>query len=258
LIARLSPKGNAFDIHSQERISTMQHTTPTVYVVDDDISVRESLEELICEAGWHPSVFASAEEFLSHPRNSCPSCLVLEVMLPGLNGFCLQQQVATERADISIIFIAAHGDVPMTVRAMKAGATEFLSKPFSGEVLLGAIGLALDRSRAVQTAVAEMKTLRARYASLTASEREVMSLVSSGLMNKEVGDELGISEVTVKAHRGRVMEKMASGSLAELVTVAAKLDIRRVDASIATRLAKRARIANVARHSRSPASASLA
>ncbi len=205
----------------------MPDMTPIVYVVDDDISVRESLEELICGAGWQPSVFASAEEFLARPCPLCPSCLVLEVMLPGLDGFGLQQRVAGDRADIQIIFITAHSDVPMTVRAMKAGATEFLSKPFSEEVLLEAIRLALDHSRAMQTTVSEMKALQERYAWLSNREREVMSLVVRGLLNKQIGDELGISVITVKAHRGRVMRKMRAASLAELVSIAAKLHIPR-------------------------------
>src|SRR4051812_4614696 len=158
----------------------MRDLTPIVYVVDNDVSVRESLKGLICEAGWQPSVFASAEEFLPFPRNSCPSCLVLEVLLPGLNGLGLQQRVAIERADISIIFITTHGDVPMIVRAMKAGAIEFLSKPFSDEVLLEAIRSALARSLAMQTAISKMKTLRERYVWLTDREREVMNLVVSG------------------------------------------------------------------------------
>jgi len=248
------PKGYVFDIHSRERISTMQEPTPTVYVVDDDISVRDSLKTLICDAGWQPVVFSSAEEFLSHPWKLCPSCLVVEVMLPGINGLGLQEQVTTDRADIPIIFVTAHGDVSMTVRAMKAGATEFLSKPFSDEVLLEAIRFALDRSRAMQIAISEMKAFRERYAWLSEREREVMRLVVSGLMNKQVGDELGISVVTVKAHRGRVMRKMQAGSLAELVTIAAKLHIERLDAWATTRRAERARITSVGCCSHSPAS----
>jgi len=204
-----------------------QGMTPIVYVVDADISVRESLEDLIFAAGWRPLVFASAEEFLSHPCKVCPSCLVLEVLLPGLDGFGLQQRVASDRADIPIIFLTARSDVPATVRAMKAGATEFLSKPFNEDVLLEAIRLALDRSQAMQTTALELKALQERYASLSNREREVMSLVVSGLLNKQVGDRLGISVITVKAHRGRVMRKMRAASLAELVTIAAKLHIPR-------------------------------
>jgi FixJ family two-component response regulator len=206
----------------------MQDLTPTVYVVDDDISVRDSLQELIRDAGWQASMFTCAEEFLSHPWTPCPSCLVLEMMLPGLNGLSLQQQVATDRADIPVIFITTQTDVTLTVRAMKAGAVEFLSKPFSDEVLLETIRFALDRSRTIQRALSEIKTLSERYACLSNREREVMSLVVSGLLNKQVGSKLGISEITVKAHRGRVMRKMHAGSLAELVTVAARLPIERL------------------------------
>ncbi len=205
----------------------MQDMTPIVYVVDDDIAVRESLEGLVFQAGWRALVFSSAEDFLSHPCLLCPSCLVLEATLPGMDGFGLQQRVASSRADIPIIFITAHSDVPMTVRAMKAGAIEFLKKPFNEEVLLEAIRLALDRSRAMQTTAAEMKALQERYSWLSNREREVMSLVVSGLLNKQVGDELGISVITVKAHRGRVMRKMRAASLAELVSIAVKLDIPR-------------------------------
>jgi FixJ family two-component response regulator len=205
----------------------MQDPTPIVYVVDDDNSVRESLKDVICNAGWQPLLFASAEAFLSHPRQLCPSCLVLEVLLPGLTGLDLQQQVASDRADMPIIFISAQNDVPVTVRAMKAGATEFLTKPLSEQVLLEAIRLALDCSRAMQDAASEMKTLQQRYSWLSNREREVMSLVVSGLRNKQVGYELRISEITVKAHRGSMMRKMQAASLAELVTIAAKLHIPR-------------------------------
>jgi FixJ family two-component response regulator len=204
-------------------------STPIVYVVDDDISIRESLEALILKAEWQPLLFASAEEFFSHPGRFCPSCLVLEVMLPGLNGLGLQQRVHAERPDIAIFFFTAHSDVPITVQAMKGGATEFLTKPCSDEVLLEALRVALDRSRAMHAALAEIKTLRERYEALSYRERGVMSLVVTGLLNREVGDELGISEITVKAHRGRIMRKMQARSFAELVNIAATLHIPRAD-----------------------------
>ena len=205
----------------------MLDVTPTVYVVDDDISVREALEGLILEAGWRPSAFASAREFLAHPHSLGPSCLILDVTLPDLNGLDLQQQIAGERADMPIIFITGYGDVPMTVRAMKAGAVEFLTKPFGDEILLDAIRGALQRSTSALGAAADMQVLQGRYASLSGREREVMALVVCGLMNKQVGGDLGISEITVKAHRGRVMRKMKAGSLADLVNIAAKLGISR-------------------------------
>jgi len=194
-----------------------------VYVVDDDISVRQSLELLICHEGWRPELFETAQEFLSCPRTSLPSCLVLDLSLPGLNGLDLQKRVAADRAEMPIIFITGHGDVPATVQAMKAGAIEFLTKPFTDEVLLAAIKQALERSRAVLDHQAELKNLRERYALLSPREREVMALVVRGLLNKQVGFELGISEITVKAHRGQVMRKMEAGSLADLVNIAAKL-----------------------------------
>jgi FixJ family two-component response regulator len=203
----------------------MPDVTPTVYVVDDDVSVRESLELLIKTAGWKPELFASAQDFLSHPRAPVPSCLVLDVNLPGLNGLELQQQLAN-RTDMPIIFITGYGDVPMTVRAMKAGAVEFLTKPFRDEVLLDAIRGAIERSRAALRLDSEMQTVRNCYESLTPREREVMALVVSGLLNKQVGGELGISEITVKAHRGQVMRKMKADSLPDLVTMAARLGLR--------------------------------
>ena len=201
----------------------MSQATPVVFVVDDDISIRESLELLIRCAGWQPQLFASAQEFLALPRVVAPSCLVLDVSLPGLNGLDLQKRVADDRPDMPIIFITGHGDVPMTVRAMKAGAVEFLTKPFSDDTLLNAIRNALTRSRNMLGREAEVQALRSSYTSLTSREREVMSLVVSGLLNKQVGDELGISEITVKAHRGRLMRKMNAESLPHLVKMAAKL-----------------------------------
>jgi FixJ family two-component response regulator len=203
----------------------MPDVTPIVFVVDDDVSVRESLELLIKSAGWQPETFTSAQEFLFHPRATVPCCLVLDVALPGLNGLELQQQLA-DRTEMPIIFITGHGDVPMTVRAMKAGAVEFLTKPFNDDVLLSAICGAVERSRAALCLETEMSILRNDYRSLTPREREVMALVVSGLLNKQVGGELGISEITVKAHRGQVMRKMKADSLPALVTMAARLGLQ--------------------------------
>jgi len=194
-----------------------------VFVVDDDVSVRESLESLIRCEGWQPETFASAQEFLDYPRVHIPNCLVLDVSLPGLNGLDLQRLVADERTDMPIIFITGHGDVSMTVQAMKAGAVEFLTKPFNDDVLLTAIRAALERSRVALTLEAEMRILRDRYVSLSPRERQVMALVVSGLLNKQVAGELGISEITVKAHRGKVMQKMKANSLADLVKIAGRL-----------------------------------
>ena len=198
---------------------------PIVFVVDDDISVRESLELLIESEGWQPETFVSAQEFLARPRNLVPSCLVLDVSLPDLNGLDLQKRVAVERPDMPIIFITGCGDVSMSVQAMKAGAIEYLTKPFGDEVLLSAIRYALERSRRALEQGEKMKALRQRCASLTPREREVMALVVSGLLNKQVGGELGISEITVKAHRGQVMRKMRADSLPALVNMVARLDV---------------------------------
>jgi FixJ family two-component response regulator len=196
--------------------------TPIVFIVDDDVSVRESLESLIVDAGWRPEVFASAEEFLASPRQALPSCLVLDVSLPDLDGLELQKRIA-DRTDLPIIFITGRGDIPMTVRAMKAGAVEFLTKPFAPEVLLSAIRAAIERSRAAIEEEVDLQALRNRYESLSLRERQVMALVVRGQLNKLVGGELGISEITVKAHRGRMMRKMEARSLPELVNMAARL-----------------------------------
>src|ERR1700677_3244578 len=217
--------GAAFD-HSAGS-HPMWHATPIVFVVDDDISVRESLELLISNAGWLPETFASAQKFLSRQRALVPSCLVLDVTLPGLNGLDLQKHIAADRTDMPIIFITGHGDIPITVQAMKAGAVEFLTKPFSDEVLLKAVRNALIRSKALLDRSTEIRALKARYPFLSAREREVMALVVVGLPNKQVGSELGISEVTVKAHRGSMMRKMKAESLAELVGIATRLRLAR-------------------------------
>ena len=205
--------------------SPMATAKPIVFVVDDDVWVRESLETLIREEGWQAEAFSSAQQFLDRPRALTPSCLVLDISLPGLNGLELQKRVAVERTDMPIIFITGHGDIPMSVGAMKAGAVEFLTKPFNDEVLLTAIRQALERSRLALAQEAEMQELRDRYASLTPREMQVMALVVSGLLNKQVGGELGISEKTVKAHRGQVMQKMKANSVADLVKMAEKLHL---------------------------------
>jgi FixJ family two-component response regulator len=201
----------------------MLQATPIVFVVDDDVSVRESLELLIRCAGWRPETFASAVEFLDHPRGPVPSCLVLDVSLPGLGGLDVQKRVASERSDIPIIFVTGHGNVAMSVQAMKAGAVDFLTKPFSDDALLCAIRSALEWSASALGASAELEALRGRHASLTPREREVMALVVAGLLNKQVGAELGISEITVKAHRGKLMQKMQASSFADLVRMAGRL-----------------------------------
>lgn len=201
----------------------MPPASSIVFVVDDDVSVRESLQLLIQNEGWQAETFASAREFLDRPRAALPSCLILDVSLPGLNGLELQERVAVERTDMPIIFITGHGDIPMTVRAMKAGAIEFLTKPFSHEVLLNATRQALQRSSIALRYEAELHELRKRYESLTPRERQVMALVVSGLLNKQIGGDLNISEITVKAHRGQVMQKMKADSLADLVRMAARL-----------------------------------
>jgi FixJ family two-component response regulator len=215
----------------QVKSSSIPQTSPMVFVVDDDISVRESLELLIRDEGLEVETFTSAQEFLAHPRVLVPSCLVLDISLPGLNGLELQKRVAVERPDMPIIFITGHGSIPMTVQAMKAGAVEFLTKPFSDDALLSAIRKAVDRSKVLIGRETELRTLKARYARLTPRERDVMARVVAGFPNKLVGDELGISEITVKAHRGSMMRKMEAKSLAELVNMAARLRLLRSSAT---------------------------
>ncbi len=231
----MSLAANAVHILGREAESSSQaDVTPIVFVVDDDFSVRESLELLIRCEGWQPEIFESAVGFLNHPKTLVPSCLVLDVSLPGLSGLDLQKRVAVERAHMPVIFITGYGDVPTTVQAMKAGAAEFLTKPFNDGVLLSAIRQAIERSRIALAHEEKMRALRNCYTSLSRREREVMTLVASGLLNKQVGSELGISEITVKAHRGRVMEKMKAGTFVELVKMAGRLRLAsapRVDAA---------------------------
>jgi len=205
----------------------MPESQPVVLVVDDDISVRESLELLLRNKSLDVETFVSAQELLNCPPKTVPSCLLLDISLPGLNGLDLQKRLAVERYEMPIIFITGHGDIPKSVQAMKAGTVEFLTKPFSDEILLNAVRNALIRSRALLERSAEIRALKARYSCLTARERDVMALVVIGLPNKQVGGELGISEITVKAHRGSLMRKMKAESLAELVNIAARLRLPR-------------------------------
>ena len=199
--------------------------TPTVFVVDSDILVRESLAGLIHSAGWQAETFATAREFLSHPRKSEPGCLILDAFLPDMSGLEVQERIANESSRMPIIFLSGQCDIQTTVKAMKAGAMEFLTKPIDREMLLNAIRQAIRRSEAVLGRESQMQTLRSYYGSLTCREREVMTLVASGLLNKQVGGELGISEITVKAHRGSVMRKMKADSFADLVSMALRLRV---------------------------------
>jgi FixJ family two-component response regulator len=214
-------------VHRQP-IPCISLAAPTVLVVDDDVSVRESLELLLRHQGWQSETFSSADEFLKRAQVFAPSCLVLDVSLPGISGLELQRRIAIERADMPIIFITGHGDIPMTVEAMRAGAIEFLTKPFTNEALVSAIRQAIERSRAALTSRESIRELRENYASLSSREREVMALVVSGMLNKQAAAQLGISEITVKAHRGRVMRKMDATSLPDLVQMAAALGLERL------------------------------
>ena len=201
----------------------MTNDSPIVFVVDDDVSIRESLELLLRHEGFQCELFETAQAFLQRSRPVGPSCMILDVELPGLNGLDFQKHIASERADMPIIFITGYGDVPKTVRAMKAGAIEFLTKPFDEVALLSAVRYAIERSRASLRDEAEMSVLRNKLESLSPRERQVMSLVVTGLLNKQIGGKLGISEITVKAHRGKMMEKMGARSLADLVNMNTKL-----------------------------------
>jgi len=204
----------------------MPDSAPLVFIVDDDVSVRESLEFLIRQQRWQPEVFASADEFLSRTRPLVPSCLILDLSLPGLSGLDLQERIANERTEMPIIFITGQGDIPSTVQAMKAGAVEFLTKPFRDQDILDAIQHGLDQDRACLENEKKVTELRLRYETLTPREREVLSLVLTGRPNKQIAQEIGISEITVKVHRGQVMRKMGAASLPNLARMADDLKLQ--------------------------------
>ena len=217
---------NSMGVQVREQgLTARSRAVPVVYVVDEDTTLHESLEPMVCSEGWELVAFSHAREFLAHPRSSAPSCLILDIALPDISGLDLQRHIAAARPDIPIIFVAGSGNIPMVVQAMKAGAIEFFTKPFDGKDLLNTIRAAIEISRDALSNEAQLCALRERYETLSPREREVMALVVCGRMNKQVGGDLGISEITVKAHRGRAMQKMEAASLPHLVTIAAKLGV---------------------------------
>src|ERR1700741_4044709 len=221
-------KAPSFGSHCQFRMSKAKETEATVFIVDDDAQVRESLKDLIRSVGLRVELFASAQEFLRGQHPDAPTCLVLDVRMPGLSGLDLQKQTSDAGLEIPIIFITGHGDIPMTVRAMKAGAVEFLTKPFRDQELLDAVQVGLERDRAPRGEKDTMvSNLRGRYETLTPREQEVVALVTTGLMNKQIAAEIGVTEITVKVHRGNAMRKMGAQALADLVKMVDALGIRR-------------------------------